>query len=76
MPSLEAPHIETRLGLAMEVDGRWCCLRTTTWGAWSVLAGGCRGPMDAGGLEAVCMVRWFLRLRLVRGVALLEVSDI
>jgi hypothetical protein len=32
--------------------------------------------MDAGGLEAVCMVRWFLRLRLVRGVALLEVSDI
>jgi hypothetical protein len=30
--------------------------------------------MGAGGIEEVCMVRWFLQLRLVRGVAFLEAS--
>jgi hypothetical protein len=45
-------------------------------GAWPMLAGWCRGPLGVEGLEAVRLVRWFLRHRLGGGVALLATSVI
>jgi hypothetical protein len=42
-------------------------------GAWPVLAGWCRGPLGAEGLEAACMVQWFLRYRLQTSESLAEV---
>jgi hypothetical protein len=70
VPSLEAPHIETRLGLAVVVVGQ-CCLHTA---AREVLSSCWQDGAE--GLEAVRMVRWFLWHRLGGGVALLAASDI
>jgi hypothetical protein len=56
--------------------GGVACARRQMRCAWSVLAGRCRGPMGAGALELVRLVRWCLRRQLGGGVSLLGASDI